>query len=38
MKKQAPDTLKNQIAFQASTSVWWSTTNGIPVAISNGGE
>ncbi|MDD5676705.1 MAG: hypothetical protein PHW60_01780 [Kiritimatiellae bacterium] len=27
--------LQNQIAFRASTSAWWSTTNGIPVAISN---
>ena len=27
--------LQNRIAFQASTSAWWSTTNGIPVAITN---
>jgi len=28
-------TLQNQIVFQASTSAWWISTNGIPVAISN---
>jgi len=27
--------LQNKITFQASTSAWWLTTNGIPVAISN---
>jgi len=27
--------LQNQIAFKSSTSVWWTSTNGIPVAISN---
>lgn len=28
-------TLQNKITFQSSTSVWWTSTNGIPVAISN---
>jgi|GEM_PF-6032589 len=27
--------LQNRIDFQSSTSAWWSTTNGIPVAITN---
>lgn len=27
--------IQNQIAFQSSTSAWWQTTNGVPVAITN---